>query len=43
LPQDQKEAVYARYLKTTKYDDYEYQLGLAFDNMLTMASRRIVA
>lgn len=43
LPQDQKEAVYARYLKTTKYDDYEYQLGLAFDNMLTIASRRIVA
>jgi DNA-directed RNA polymerase specialized sigma24 family protein len=43
LPQDQKEAVYSRYLKTTKYDDYEYQLGLAFDNMLTIASRRIVA
>lgn len=43
LPQEQKEAVYARYLKTTKYDDYEHQLGLAFDNLLTMASRRIVA
>jgi hypothetical protein len=43
LPSDQKDAVYARYLKTSKYNDYEYQLGLAFDNMLSMASRRIVA
>ena len=43
LPRDQKDAVYARYLKTAKYDDYEYQLGLAFDNLLSMASRRIVA
>ena len=43
LPKDQKDAVYARYLKTAKYDDYEYQLGLAFDNLLSMASRRIVA
>ena len=43
LPSDQKDAVYSRYLKTSKYDDYEYQLSLAFDNMLSMASRRIVA
>ena len=43
LPSDQKDAVYSRYLKTSKYDDYEYQLALAFDNMLSMASRRIVA
>jgi DNA-directed RNA polymerase specialized sigma24 family protein len=43
LPEDQKDAVYARYLKTSKYDDYETQLSLAFDNMLTIASRRIVA
>ena len=43
LPSNQKDAVYARYLKTSKYDDYEYQLSLAFDNMLSMASRRIVA
>ena len=43
LPKDQKDAVYARYLKTSKYNDYEYQLELAFDNMLSMASRRIVA
>ena len=43
LPRDQKDAVYARYLKTVKYDDYEYQLGLAFDNLLSIAARRIVA
>ena len=43
LPKDQKDAVYARYLKTSKYNDYEYQLELAIDNMLSMASRRIVA
>jgi len=43
LPEDQRDAVYARYLKTSKYDDYETQLSLAFDNMLTIASRRIVA
>jgi len=43
LPKDQKDAVYARYLKTVKYDDYEYQLGLAFDNLLSIAARRIVA
>lgn len=43
LPEDQRDAVYARYLKTSKYEDYETQLSLAFDNMLTIASRRIVA
>ena len=43
LETDQKDAIYARYLKTSKYDDYEVQLSLAFDNLLTMASRRIVA
>jgi DNA-directed RNA polymerase specialized sigma24 family protein len=43
LPENQRDAVYARYLKTSKYDDYETQLSLAFDNMLTIASRRIVA
>lgn len=43
LEPDQKDAVYARYLKTSKYNDYEVQLSLAFDNLLTMASKRIVA
>jgi hypothetical protein len=43
LPKPQKEAVYTRYLKARKQVDYEHQLRLAFDNMLTMASKRIVA
>lgn len=43
LEPDQRDAIYARYLKTSKYDDYETKLALAFDNLLTMASRRIVA
>jgi hypothetical protein len=43
LPNPQKDAVYTRYLKARKRVDYEHQLRLAFDNMLTMASKRIVA
>jgi hypothetical protein len=43
LPRDQKDAVYSRYLKTSKYDDYEYQLVHAFENMLSIGSSRIEA
>ena len=41
LPKDQREAIYARYLKTKKPMYYEKHLELALDNLLTMVGRRI--
>jgi len=43
LPQEQREAVYARWLKSKKPVYYELKLDLAMDNLLTIASRRIYA
>lgn len=43
LPQSQQQAIYARYLNSYKGYNYEEFLALAFDNLLTIASRRIVA
>ena len=43
LPQEQQDAIYARFLRTRKPFAYEFKLDLAFDNLLTMASRRINA
>ena len=43
LEDDQRKAVYARYLNEKKPMYYELKLELAMDNMLAMASRRIYA
>ena len=43
LPKEQREAIYARWLKSKKPVYYELKLDLAMDNLLTMASRRIYA
>lgn len=43
LPKEQREAIYARWLKSKKPMYYELKLDLAMDNLLTMASRRIYA
>lgn len=43
LPKNQKQAIYARYLREKKSKFYEYDLGLAMDNILTIATRRINA
>jgi len=43
LPNDQKDAIYARYLKTKKPQLYEYKLQIAMDNLLTIVGRRIGA
>ena len=43
LPEDQKQAIYARYLQTKKPQLYEYKLQLAIDNLLTIVGRRIGA
>jgi len=40
LPQKQEAAINSRYLGSVKSKDYEYQLNLALDNLLTIASRR---
>ena len=43
LPKEQQDAIYCRFLKTRKPFAYEYKLELAFDNLLTIADRRINA
>lgn len=43
LMPEQRDAIYTRYLKTRKSPNYEDLLGLAFDNLLNMAGKRIVA
>lgn len=43
LPEEQKQAIYARYLKTKKPMYYELKLELAIDNLLTIVGRRIPA
>ncbi len=43
LPKEQQDAIYARYLDAKKPLAYPYKLELAFDNLLTMADRRINA
>jgi len=43
LPQEQQQAIYARYLKTKKPLYYEIKLELAIDNLLTIVGRRIGA
>jgi len=41
LPKDQKQAIYARFLKEKKPLYYEQKLNLAIDNLLTIADRRM--
>jgi len=43
LEQGQQDAIYARYLDAKKPLAYPYKLELAFDNLLTIAGRRINA
>lgn len=43
LPKEQQDAIYCRFLKTRKPFAYEYKLDMAFDNLLTMAGKRINA
>lgn len=43
LPREQREAIYARWLKSKKPMYYELKLELAIDNLLSIASRRIDA
>ena len=43
LPKEQQDAIYARYLDAKKPLAYLYKLELAFDNLITIASRRINA
>lgn len=43
LPKNQKQAVYAQYLRTKKSEFHDRDYSLALDNLLTMADRRIHA
>ena len=43
LDKGQREAIYARWLGSKPPMYYELKLGLAMDNLLTMAGRRIYA
>lgn len=43
LPREQREAIYARWLKSKKPMYYELKLELAIDNLLSIAGRRIDA
>lgn len=43
LPKEQQNAVYARYLDAKKPLAYEWNMDMAYDNLLTMAGRRINA
>tara|TARA_R110000822_G_scaffold39297_4_gene108042 strand:+ start:406 stop:729 length:324 start_codon:yes stop_codon:yes gene_type:complete len=43
LPKEQRDAIYARWLNSNKPMYYEFKLGLAMDNLLIMAGRRIYA
>ena len=43
LEQGQQEAIYARYLGAKKPLAYEWNMDMAYDNLLTIASRRINA
>jgi len=43
LPKEQQDAIYARYLDAKKPLAYPYKLELAFDNLITIAARRINA
>ena len=43
LPKEQQDAVYARYLDAKKPLVYEWNMDMAYDNLLTMAGRRINA
>ena len=43
LPKEQQDAIYARYLDAKKLLAYEWNMDMAYDNLLTMAGRRINA
>ena len=43
LEKAQQEAIYARYLGAKKPLAYEWNMDMAYDNLLTIASRRINA
>ena len=41
LPKDQRDAVWARWLRTKKPSFYEWKLEMAVDNLLTILGRRL--
>lgn len=41
LEQDQRDAIWARWLKTKKPMYYEFKLEIAIDNLLTIVGRRL--
>ena len=43
LPKEQQDAIYARYLEAKKPLAYEWNMDMAYNNLLTMAGRRINA
>ena len=43
LPKEQQDAIYAKYLDAKKPLAYEWNMDMAYDNLLTIASRRINA
>jgi len=43
LPKEQQDAIYAKYLDAKKPLAYEWNIDMAYDNLLTIASRRINA
>jgi|TARA_R110001592_G_scaffold266902_1_gene532759 hypothetical protein len=43
LPKEQKQAIYARYLNEKQPIFFEVKLNLAMENLLDIASRRILA
>jgi hypothetical protein len=43
LPKEQQNAIYAKYLNAKKLLAYEWNMDMAYDNLLTIASRRINA
>jgi hypothetical protein len=43
LPKEQQNAIYAKYLNAKKPLAYEWNIDMAYDNLLTIASRRINA
>ena len=43
LPKEQQDAIYAKYLDAKKPLAYEWNMDMAYDNLLTIAERRINA
>jgi hypothetical protein len=42
LPKEQKEAINARYLDSKRPNNYDHELEMAMDNLMTWADRRMM-